>query len=298
MRNLTLAAGLGCAAILLMHATHAVAQPAISMARGGRATSVGATLDVPIVLATAGRPIAAATVDLHYDAGAFRLVEVTPDESLPEGLQLVWNEVSPGHLRLATVGSGQPMPGGNLATVTLEPRITGAATIAVTCAAASPDAAPLAITCDNVFLFVEALAGTDLDGDGVPDSVDNCPGVANADQSDRDGDGDGDACDPCVHFAPGVSGSGCDFAWGDIAPAGAPDGIVNIADAVRAMRVSVGLDVLTDDEMLRANVSPAQHVLADPPTLRPLMTPVQVDVADVILILRTATGLSQLARPD
>jgi hypothetical protein len=35
----------------------------------------------------------------------------------------------------------------------------------------------------------------DTDGDGVPDDVDNCPTVANADQADSDGDGFGDACD-------------------------------------------------------------------------------------------------------
>jgi len=38
---------------------------------------------------------------------------------------------------------------------------------------------------------------TDSDGDGVPDSEDNCPTVANADQADADGDGIGDACDNC-----------------------------------------------------------------------------------------------------
>ncbi|MDP3858738.1 MAG: fibronectin type III domain-containing protein, partial [Stagnimonas sp.] len=35
----------------------------------------------------------------------------------------------------------------------------------------------------------------DSDSDGVPDSTDNCPVVANADQADGDGDGVGDACD-------------------------------------------------------------------------------------------------------
>ncbi|QLH04317.1 hypothetical protein C5F49_02530 [Nitrosopumilus oxyclinae] len=36
---------------------------------------------------------------------------------------------------------------------------------------------------------------TDSDGDGVSDSVDNCPSTPNASQTDSDGDGIGDACD-------------------------------------------------------------------------------------------------------
>jgi Thrombospondin type 3 repeat len=37
----------------------------------------------------------------------------------------------------------------------------------------------------------------DADGDGIRDDLDNCPFVANKDQSDIDGDGIGDACDNC-----------------------------------------------------------------------------------------------------
>jgi hypothetical protein len=37
----------------------------------------------------------------------------------------------------------------------------------------------------------------DRDGDGVPDSLDNCPDATNPDQRDEDGDTVGDACDNC-----------------------------------------------------------------------------------------------------
>lgn len=37
----------------------------------------------------------------------------------------------------------------------------------------------------------------DKDGDGIPDSTDNCPDTPNADQHDADNDGKGDACDLC-----------------------------------------------------------------------------------------------------
>jgi hypothetical protein len=43
--------------------------------------------------------------------------------------------------------------------------------------------------------FSIAGAPTDSDGDGIPNASDNCPSVANPDQSDLDDDGIGDACD-------------------------------------------------------------------------------------------------------
>ncbi len=41
----------------------------------------------------------------------------------------------------------------------------------------------------------------DADLDGVPDSEDNCPSVANPDQADNDADGLGNACDNCPSIA-------------------------------------------------------------------------------------------------
>jgi hypothetical protein len=41
-----------------------------------------------------------------------------------------------------------------------------------------------------------AVTPVDTDGDGVPDSTDNCPTTSNASQTNTDGDSLGDACDP------------------------------------------------------------------------------------------------------
>ena len=49
---------------------------------------------------------------------------------------------------------------------------------------------------------------TDTDGDGWPDSCDNCPLVANADQLDSDLDGIGDACEVPTSVAGGAATSG------------------------------------------------------------------------------------------
>jgi hypothetical protein len=67
----------------------------------------------------------------------------------------------------------------------------------------------------GVFLTI----GPDGDGDGVNDSLDNCPNVANADQANADGDGAGDACDGCPNDSakaePGICGCGVSDADSD-----------------------------------------------------------------------------------
>jgi hypothetical protein len=49
-------------------------------------------------------------------------------------------------------------------------------------------------------IFFRAI-GPDFDSDGVVNLHDNCPGLANADQTEQDGDGIGDACDNCPSIA-------------------------------------------------------------------------------------------------
>jgi len=69
--------------------------------------------------------------------------------------------------------------------------------------------APLTHTCERTIadaavaidtaIDARAIDGPpgDRDADGVPDTQDNCPDVANANQSDEDGDGVGNVCDNC-----------------------------------------------------------------------------------------------------
>jgi hypothetical protein len=49
---------------------------------------------------------------------------------------------------------------------------------------------------DYLLLSTDEIA--DQDGDGIPDSGDNCVFAVNTDQADADGDGIGDACDECT----------------------------------------------------------------------------------------------------
>ena len=93
---------------------------------------------------------------------------------------------------------------------------------------------------------LHAPAQSDADGDGVEDSVDNCPNIANADQADADGDGTGDACD--AQDDTDTDGDGVRDEI-DNCPADANadqadddnDGIGNVCDATPAAPLTVSL---------------------------------------------------------
>jgi hypothetical protein len=65
----------------------------------------------------------------------------------------------------------------------------------------------------NITLIV--VDTTDTDGDGVGDSLDNCPTTPNANQLDTDGDGVGDACDNCIGDANPDQADGDEDGVGD-----------------------------------------------------------------------------------
>lgn len=88
-----------------------------------------------------------------------------------------------------------------------------------------------------------AVAGTgggpvDTDGDGIADSADNCPTVANADQANHDGDSLGDACDT-NSYAPEL-GSGAADASGNEGDTLTASGFFTDQDGNGTLTLSVG----------------------------------------------------------
>lgn len=73
------------------------------------------------------------------------------------------------------------------------------------------------INCRGKFTGVgSSCTNSDADGDGVPDSCDNCSGISNLDQDDQDGDGIGSACEACPEDPQKIEVGGCGCGVEDI----------------------------------------------------------------------------------
>ncbi len=86
--------------------------------------------------------------------------------------------------------------GGQNASVTLDPDITGTTYVVHTDATNSEGSlfSPGRLIDGQQFSGCAPL-GLDTDGDGIPDDTDNCPNIFNTDQADCDENGTGDVCD-------------------------------------------------------------------------------------------------------
>ncbi len=114
-------------------------------------------------------------------------------------------------------------------------------------------------------LLVNGVLYRDSDGDGFPDTDDNCPALLNPVQQDTDADGVGDGCDTCfsdlAKQVPGVCGCG----QPDVDVNG--DGIIDcgLADPARALLAGVGLMLVPDVDNNRVMAfDPFDGDLVDP----------------------------------
>ena len=166
--------------------------------------------------------------------------------------------------------------------------------------------APPGTGADGIIGTIASGSAGDLDADGVADTGDTCPRIPNPLQDDRDGDARGDACDNCRLYANvtqadadgDVIGDACEFEYGDVAPLAAPDGTLDIADVVFALRTSVGLETPTSAQLDAMDVAPYDLFPGPPDFAAPNPAATRaVDIADVVAMLRGSVGLVSFTDP-
>jgi PKD repeat protein len=85
----------------------------------------------------------------------------------------------------------------------------------------------------------------------------------------------------------------CDvLVLGDIAPPPGGDGFVNVADVVRALRLAVGLETPTAEDLARGDVAPGTRI----GSVHRVIGDGVIDVADVVVLLQASVGLITLTR--
>ena len=114
--------------------------------------------------------------------------------------------VDPGHATMATSTNATLSNFGNTSHNSFG-AIGGFTNVAEICSVYSYPSACPAGTAFNPFFLVTSVGVADQDGDGIPDSTDNCPTVSNPGQLDANGNGIGDACEsaPTVVVSPATT---------------------------------------------------------------------------------------------
>jgi hypothetical protein len=138
----------------------------------------------------------------------------------------------------------------------------------------------------------DASVDLDQDGDGILDTDDNCPDVANATQVDEDGDAIGDVCDPCPPFANNedADGDGVGDAC-DPNPAVAGDKIVafeGFRDALSGSWTVMGTFTMADGEGVLSATDDSTSLVTRP---SPATARVEARAAFVVDSI-TASGLN------
>ncbi len=146
--------------------------------------------------------------------------------------------------------------GNATATLTVNP-VLGDALVSMITITVSDDGLPVLNTQEIFQLTVDAL---DTDDDGLSDYEELTIHLTNPLLPDTDGDfiNDGDEVDnAAIGGDPNDINSWPNFADGDIAPLGAPDGLVNAADYLLAQRIVLGQLVPTSLELAHGDLYPA-----------------------------------------